>query len=27
VMKAVMARYKGQVDGKAVQKILGELLT
>ena len=27
VMKAVMARYKGQVDGKLVQKILGELLT
>lgn len=27
VMKAVMARHKGQVDGKAVQKLLGELLT
>ena len=27
VMKAVMARHKGQVDGKLVQKILGELLT
>ena len=27
VMKAVMARHKGQVDGKAVQKILAELLT
>jgi uncharacterized protein len=27
VMKAVMARYKGQVDGKNVQKVLGELLT
>ena len=27
VMKAVMARYKGQVDGKHVQKVLGELLT
>jgi uncharacterized protein YqeY len=26
VMKAVMARHKGQVDGKAVQKILGEVL-
>jgi uncharacterized protein YqeY len=27
VMKAVMARYKGQVDGKSVQKLLGELLS
>ncbi len=27
VMKAVMAKHKGQVDGKAVQKILGEVLT
>lgn len=27
VMKAVMAKHKGQVDGKGVQKILGELLT
>jgi uncharacterized protein YqeY len=27
VMKAVMAKHKGQVDGKSVQKILGELLT
>ena len=27
LMKAVMAKYKGQVDGKGVQKILGELLT
>ena len=27
LMKAVMARHKGQVDGRAVQKILGELLT
>jgi uncharacterized protein len=26
LMKAVMAKHKGQVDGKAVQKILGELL-
>ena len=26
VMKAVMAKHKGQVDGKSVQKILGELL-
>ena len=26
LMKAVMAKYRGQVDGKAVQKILGELL-
>lgn len=26
VMKAVMARHKGQVDGKAVQKILSEVL-
>jgi uncharacterized protein len=27
VMKAVMAKHKGQVDGKTVQKILGTLLT
>lgn len=27
VMKAVMARHKGQIDGRAVQKLLGELLT
>lgn len=27
VMKAVMARHKGQLDGRAVQKLLGELLT
>jgi uncharacterized protein YqeY len=27
VMKAVMARHKGQVDGKQVQKLLGELLS
>ena len=27
VMKTVMARYKGQVDGKSVQKMLGEMLT
>lgn len=27
VMKAVMAKYKGQVDGKTVQKLLGEILT
>lgn len=27
LMKAVMAKYKGQVDGKKVQGILGELLT
>lgn len=27
LMKAVMAKHKGQVDGRAVQKILGELLT
>src|SRR5262245_24191912 len=27
VMKAVMAKHKGQVDGKNVQRILGELLT
>jgi uncharacterized protein len=27
VMKAVMARYKGQLDGKTAQKILGEILT
>jgi uncharacterized protein YqeY len=26
VMKAVMARHKGQVDGKSVQKILSEVL-
>lgn len=26
VMKAVMAKYKGQVDGKTVQKLLGEIL-
>lgn len=26
VMKAVMAKHKGQVDGKTVQKILGTLL-
>lgn len=26
VMKAVMARHKGQVDGKAVQRILNEVL-
>jgi len=26
-MKPVMAKYKGQVDGKLVQRILGELLT
>lgn len=27
LMKAVMARYKGQVDGKKVQELLGKLLT
>lgn len=27
VMKAMMARYKGQLDGKTVQRILGEILT
>ena len=27
LMKAVMARYKGQVDGKKVQELLGRLLT
>jgi len=27
LMKAVMAKYKGQVDGKKVQAILGEVLT
>jgi uncharacterized protein YqeY len=27
VMKPVMAKYKGQVDGKLVQRILGELLS
>jgi uncharacterized protein YqeY len=27
VMKAVMARHKGEVDGKLVQKVAGELLT
>lgn len=27
LMKTVMAKYKGQVDGKGVQKLLGELLT
>ena len=27
LMKAVMAKYKGQVDGKKVQAILAELLT
>ena len=26
-MKALMARHKGRVDGKLVQKILGEMLT
>jgi uncharacterized protein YqeY len=26
VMKPLMAKYKGRIDGKAVQKILGELL-
>ena len=26
-MKPLMAKYKGQVDGKLVQRILGELLT
>lgn len=27
LMKAVMARYKGQVDGKKVQELLGKLLS
>jgi uncharacterized protein len=27
VMKAIMARYKGQLDGRIAQKILGEVLT
>jgi uncharacterized protein YqeY len=27
LMKAVMARYKGEVDGKLVQKVASELLT
>lgn len=27
LMKAVMAKYKGQVDGKKVQELLGRLLT
>ena len=27
VMKALMARHKGRVDGKLVQKILGEMLS
>ena len=26
VMKALMARHKGQVDGKLANKVLGELL-
>ncbi|MBL8858754.1 MAG: GatB/YqeY domain-containing protein [Planctomycetes bacterium] len=27
LMKAVMARYKGQIDGKKTQELLGKLLT
>jgi uncharacterized protein YqeY len=26
VMKGVMAKYRGQLDGKLAQKLLGELL-
>jgi uncharacterized protein YqeY len=26
LMKAVMARHKGQIDGKLAQKLLGEIL-